>query len=69
MHSLVGNGHHYIRNGDGSEELYNLEWDPWEQDNLAGRRESLHVLEQLRAQLNAAMTPPPPNGAKSSPDR
>ncbi len=43
MNSLVVDRYHYIKNGDGREELYDLEIDPLEQHNLArpeaGRRE------------------------------
>jgi arylsulfatase A-like enzyme len=35
MTSLVGWGYHYIRNGDGREELFDLEADPGEAHNLA----------------------------------
>src|SRR5262249_43146892 len=36
MVSLVSNGWHYIRNGDGREELYDFARDPDEERNLAG---------------------------------
>jgi hypothetical protein len=35
MTSLVGFGHHYIKNGDGREELFDLEADPHERHDLA----------------------------------
>ncbi len=55
--SLVARGRHYIRDGFGSEQLYNLGQDPFESVNLAGsaegkqgvaifRRMLLDVLEQ-----------------------
>ena len=36
----------YIRYHDGSEELYNLEMDPSEHENLAGKEEYKEVIEQ-----------------------
>ena len=38
MKSLVAGGMHYIRSGDGSEELYALRSDPEERLNVAGHR-------------------------------
>ena len=35
MNSLVDGRFHYIRNGDGSVELYDFEEDPFEEENLA----------------------------------
>ena len=35
MTSLVQPPYHYIRNGDGEEELYQIEMDPSEASNLA----------------------------------
>ena len=36
MYSLVDTAYHYVLNGDGSEELFDLRWDPGERTNLAG---------------------------------
>ncbi|MGE0126706.1 MAG: sulfatase [Blastocatellales bacterium] len=52
MSSLVREGYRYIRNGDGREELYDFEQDPWERNNLAERAESLSRLEWFRTRLN-----------------
>ena len=41
---------HYIRNGDGSEELYHLKDDPRENNNLVGSPAAHHTLEALRRQ-------------------
>ena len=44
MKALVHQGLRYIRNGDGSEELYDFAADPWEQNDLAalpGRQQDL----------------------------
>jgi len=52
MKSVVSAGMHYIRNGDGSEELYDYEGDPWERADLASDAKRQAVLEQLRGLLN-----------------
>ena len=46
MHSLFEGSMHYIRNGDGSEELYDLAVDPGEEDNLVSKRPD--VLASMR---------------------
>jgi arylsulfatase A-like enzyme len=51
MKSLVAGGMHYIRSGDGSEELYNLRSDPQERLNLAGAPAATEVLLRFRAGL------------------
>jgi hypothetical protein len=53
LKSLVGGRMHYIRAGDGSEELYNLETDPEERLNLAGAPAARDVLRRFRAGLSA----------------
>ena len=45
MKALVAGGMHYIRPGDGGEELYSLERDPEERTNLAGVAEARGSLE------------------------
>jgi hypothetical protein len=50
MTSLVWRQHHYIRNGDGIEELYHLQNDPGEEDNLVSSA-AREVLRRLRASL------------------
>lgn len=53
-HSLRDEHFHYIRYGDGSEELYDLRRDPHEWDNLAFPKltpEHAAVIERLRAHL------------------
>ena len=52
MKSVVSAGLHYIRNGDGSEELYDYQGDPWERANLAPDAEHHSDLEQLRGLLD-----------------
>jgi len=52
MRSLVSAGMHYIRNGDGSEELYDCENDPAEEHDL-GRTAACHTeLDRLRESLD-----------------
>jgi arylsulfatase A-like enzyme len=53
MQSLVWRDHHYIRNGDGVEELYRTAEDPDEEHNLVGVAGCQAVLRHLRAALNA----------------
>ena len=55
MKSLVDAGHHYIRDGDGSEELYATEDDPDEQIDLATGSEAASVLARLRITLEALL--------------
>lgn len=42
---------HYIRNGDGVEELYDVTRDLWERRDLAASREGLEMLDDSRAAL------------------
>ena len=56
MHSLVYEGRRYIRNGDGSEELYDFEKDPWERRNLASQNDSLHLLDRFRILLGQTLS-------------
>jgi hypothetical protein len=51
MKSVVFRNLHYIRNGDGSEELYDYSQDPLEQTNLAPSLNHSDVLEQYRVHL------------------
>jgi arylsulfatase A-like enzyme len=51
MRSLVGEGYVYIRLANGREELYDLEHDPAEVDNLAGRPEVAALLDRFRHRL------------------
>ena len=53
MRSLVAAGFRYIRNGDGTEELYNFNDDLLEKTNVANQPEGLAVLESLRKQLDS----------------
>jgi arylsulfatase A-like enzyme len=59
MFSLVSADHHYIRNGDHSEELYDLRGDPEEARNLAADGMSQPLLARFRARLGAMLAPRP----------
>jgi len=45
--------HKYIKNGDGSEELYSSGEDPLEQRNLASVESARPILERFRMKLEA----------------
>jgi arylsulfatase A-like enzyme len=53
MKSLVAAGMHYIRSGDGQEELYALKLDPGEETNLAGLADAEVSLEGFRGALQS----------------
>jgi arylsulfatase A-like enzyme len=53
LKSLVAGGLHYIRSGDGSEELFALKSDPEERLNLAGSPNAREALQRFRASLDA----------------
>jgi len=55
MHALVYEGRRYIRNGDGSEELYDFEKDPWERHNLASQDDSRPLLDRFRILLGQTL--------------
>jgi arylsulfatase A-like enzyme len=52
--SLVENGYRYIRNGDGSDELYALD-DPLERRNLASSPEDRTALLELRGRVDSLL--------------
>ncbi len=58
MKSLVAGGMHYIRSGDGSEELYSLRSDPDERLNLAGAPAAGEILRRFRAGLVSMVRKP-----------
>jgi arylsulfatase A-like enzyme len=61
MRALVGDSLHYIRNGDGREELYNVVTDPWERVDIsqteAGQRELPRFRKCLEDMLNTRAAP------------
>ncbi|AGA24665.1 sulfatase [Singulisphaera acidiphila] len=57
MLSLVADGWHYIRNGDGREELYDFEHDTAETNDLAGSADKAEVMRTLRARIAEGSDP------------
>jgi len=55
-HLLTTSRWSYIRYGDGSEELYDLQKDPRQFFNLAGGKATAGVLEAMRSRLDARLT-------------
>jgi hypothetical protein len=55
MHGLTKNGYHYIRNGDGREELFDLGSDPTEQKDLSRSPNGGPALEQFRNALQTVL--------------
>jgi len=78
MRSLVAGGMHYIRSGDGGEELYALKADPAEETNLSslpgaevsleGFRDALRSMFQRRSP-NAALAPGSVEGPSTENER
>ena len=60
MRSVVLNGYHYIRAGDGTEELYDFLRDSIERVNLAGDRDFAAPLQAGRQALDAVLHAAPP---------
>jgi arylsulfatase A-like enzyme len=60
MRSVVVDGFHYIRLGDGTEELYDFERDSTEQVNLAGDSSYAATLDHGRQTLEAVLRAAPP---------
>lgn len=61
MQAVLSDSLHYIRNGDGSEELYDVVTDPWERHDLSqtavGRRALLRLRTCLDDLMNAYRSP------------
>lgn len=57
MKSVIVGGMHYIRNGDGREELYDFERDVDEVTNLVNRAEASAALEEARRALARLLEP------------
>jgi hypothetical protein len=49
--SLVAHERHYLRDGTGSEQLYDLRTDPFEQQNVVDRPEVTYDVRSLRRML------------------
>lgn len=56
MQSLIRDELHYIRNGDGVEELYDLAADPDELEDLAGRPDRRGDLRRMRFALDSLLS-------------
>ncbi len=52
MKSVVSQGHHLIREGDGSEQLYDFKNDPKETKELSDSKNQTQLLESLRLLIN-----------------
>jgi arylsulfatase A-like enzyme len=63
MRSLVWGGMHYIRNGDGREELYDFEADPAEEHDLGASAAARPALDRSRAALERALAQDRPRAA------
>ena len=65
--------YHYVLNGDGSEELYDIIADPTERNDLAESGSAADVLERFRSELRNLLGEVPSAGtapaAAPSPDR
>jgi arylsulfatase len=64
MMSVVWRRWHYIRNGDGSEEFYDLTVDPWERNDRSGEPALADTIARLRDWADAA---PDPIAARQDP--
>jgi arylsulfatase A-like enzyme len=62
-HAIRSERWRYIHYADGSEELYDMENDPHEWHNLAGRADHVNVLAEHRRWLPAIDVPPAPGSA------
>jgi len=54
LRSILWNGLHYIRAADGSEQLFDVRADPFEQQDLAGTEAGEAVIERVRAAFETA---------------
>jgi arylsulfatase A-like enzyme len=66
MKALVAGGMHYIRSGDGREELYALGPDPEERINVAGFPDAEEVLQGFRGALRSMLRTHPPGDERSA---
>jgi arylsulfatase A-like enzyme len=58
MKGLIAEGMHYIRGGDGLEELFLLDTDPEERSNVAAYPFAPDILRQFRTRLSAMLRKP-----------
>ena len=52
MKAVAAGKHVYVRNGDGQEELFDIEADPMQARNLAGLPQVQLILDQIRTDLD-----------------
>jgi hypothetical protein len=52
MKAVAAGNHVYVRNGDGQEELFDVEADPMQSRNLAGLPQFRSTLDQFRTDLD-----------------
>jgi arylsulfatase A-like enzyme len=69
MTSILAEGMSYIRNADGSEELYRLVDDPAESRNLAKEDATRPTLERIRGLADRKVDEPPPSRVTASTDQ
>ncbi len=58
----------YVRNGDGQEELFDIEADPMQSRNLAGLPQVQSILDQVRTDLDRLLQAEAPVSARSRKD-
>ena len=68
MKAVSTGKHVYIRNGDGKEELFDVEADPRQSRNLAGLPQVQSVLDQVRADIERLLETEAPVAARSRRD-
>ena len=66
MKALVAGGMHYIRSGDGREELYALDLDPEEKTDAAGLPDAREALEGFRDSLRSMLRTRPPGDGRTA---
>lgn len=69
LQSLVSEGLHYIKDGNGREELYAYATDPLEQHDVAGTDQGRRAVERFRNALRRVSSPAPVPGATADPTR
>jgi arylsulfatase A-like enzyme len=66
MKAMIAAGMHYIRSGDGGEELYSLAGDPEERSNVAGVAAAGQALEGFRAALRSMLRKRPSGDGRTA---
>ena len=68
MKAVAAGKHVYVRNGDGQEELFDIEADPMQSRNLAGLPQVQSILDQIRTDLERLLQAEAPVTARSRQD-